>query len=402
MAKTWNGGPLNEGFVDLDQLVKRLEWLDNERRNDKNRILTIEERLTDVVSENVLLKNQIKDLEEEIQRFANIQSKIEQNESLIAQLRIDAFRAIEEKDKAHSEREKEIDAARRNGIDSVNRTLADLRKSIEPLQDIRKTLLARNEDSIRLGRMIEELQAKIDAVAMDKDEYARFQKSVEENRRQDAKRVTDIQAEVTAYRKRIEDMRGKFDLVSEGLRKVEQRMSELLAAENERKQSVTDFMEKQSLANLEYEKTWQQWKSAFDDIVAKAAGLDTQIETLENLQRSVKRSQDTLDEVTQRFDRRTNELVEMQRLMEEKLRQEWANFKADNQKRWTNYSLGQEEIQAEYRRNIEALQARMQAIEDASASALDDVNLRDELYISQLQDLFTMVRGWLEKMGKTS
>ena len=402
MAKTWNGGPLNEGFVDLDQLVKRLEWLDNERRNDKNRILAIEERLTDVVSENVLLKNQIKDLEEEIQRYANIQAKIEQNESLIAQLRIDAFRTIEEKDKTHSEREKEIDAARRNGIDSINRTLADLRKSIEPLQDIRKTLLSRNEDSIRLGRMIEELQAKIDAVAMDKDEYARFQKSVEENRRQDAKRVTDIQAEVTAYRKRIEDMRSKFDLVSEGLRKVEQRMSELLAAENERKQSVTDFMEKQSLANLEYEKTWQQWKTAFDDIVAKAAGLDTQIETLENLQRSVKRSQDTLDEVTQRFDRRTNELVEMQRLMEEKLRQEWANFKADNQKRWTNYSLGQEEIQAEYRRNIEALQARMQAIEDANASALDDVNLRDELYISQLQDLFTMVRGWLEKMGKTS
>ena len=402
MAKTWNGGPLNEGFVDLDQLVKRLEWLDNERRNDKNRILAIEERLTDVVSENVLLKNQIKDLEEEIQRYANVQAKIEQNESLIAQLRIDAFRAIEEKDKAHNEREKEIDAARRNGIDSINRTLADLRKSIEPLQDIRKTLLSRNEDSIRLGRMIEELQAKIDAVAMDKDEYARFQKSVEENRRQDAKRVTDIQAEVTAYRKRIEDMRSKFDLVSEGLRKVEQRMSELLAAENERKQSVTDFMEKQSLANLEYEKTWQQWKTAFDDIVAKAAGLDTQIETLENLQRSVKRSQDTLDEVTQRFDRRTNELVEMQRLMEEKLRQEWANFKADNQKRWTNYSLGQEEIQAEYRRNIEALQARMQAIEDASASALDDVNLRDELYISQLQDLFTMVRGWLEKMGKAS
>ncbi len=402
MAKTWNGGPLNEGFVDLDQLVKRLEWLDNERRNDKNRILAIEERLTGVVSENVLLKNQIKDLEEEIQRYANIQAKIEQNESLIAQLRIDAFRTIEEKDKTHSEREKEIDAARRNGIDSINRTLADLRKSIEPLQDIRKTLLSRNEDSIRLGRMIEELQAKIDAVAMDKDEYARFQKSVEENRRQDAKRVTDIQAEVTAYRKRIEDMRSKFDLVSEGLRKVEQRMSELLAAENERKQSVTDFMEKQSLANLEYEKTWQQWKTAFDDIVAKAAGLDTQIETLENLQRSVKRSQDTLDEVTQRFDRRTNELVEMQRLMEEKLRQEWANFKADNQKRWTNYSLGQEEIQAEYRRNIEALQARMQAIEDANASALDDVNLRDELYISQLQDLFTMVRGWLEKMGKTS
>ncbi len=90
----------------------------------------------------------------------------------------------------------------------------------------------------------------------------------------------------------------------------------------------------------------------------------------------------------------------MQRLMEEKLRQEWATFKTDNQKRWTNYSLGQDEIQAEYQRGVEALRVRMQSIEDASASTLDDVNLREELYITQLQDLFTMVRSWLEKMGK--
>jgi hypothetical protein len=43
----------------------------------------------------------------------------------------------------------------------------------------------------------------------------------------------------------------------------------------------------------------------------------------------------------------------------------------------------------------------MQAIEDSAASAMDEVSLHDELYVAQLQDLFTMVRGWLEKMGKT-
>jgi len=125
------------------------------------------------------------------------------------------------------------------------------------------------------------------------------------------------------------------------------------------------------------------------------------MQALENKHRSVKRSQDSLDEVTQRFDRRTNELIEMQRLTEEKLRQEWAAYKNDDQKRWTNYSLGQDEIQSDYQRSIQALQARMQAIEDSAASAMDEVSLHDELYVAQLQDLFTMVRGWLEKMGKT-
>ncbi len=400
MAQTWNPGN-SDSFVDLDQLVKRLEWLDNERRKDRSRISGMEERLNTLLSENTQLRTQIKDLENELAKYSNIQAKMDQTDSLLSQLRVDAFRALEEKDKNHSEREKEIDNARRNGIDSVNRTLAELRKSIEPLQDIRKTLVSRNEDSFRLGRMIEEVAARIDAVALDKDDYGRFQKSVEENRRLDGKKLMDVQSEMTAYRKRIEEMRGRVDLVNDQLRKVEQRMNELTASESERKSSVIAFQEKQALINLEYEKTWQDWKTAFDEIIVKAAGLDTQIQSLENTHRSVKRSQDTLDEVTNRFDRRTNELIEMQRLMEEKLRQEWTTFKTDNQKRWANYGLGQDEIQAEYQRSVEALQKRMQTIEDASASAMDDVNLRDELYIAQMQDLFTMVRGWLEKMGKT-
>ena len=41
----------------------------------------------------------------------------------------------------------------------------------------------------------------------------------------------------------------------------------------------------------------------------------------------------------QRFDRRLNEITEMQRLVEERFRQEWVSFKADDQKRWTNYTL---------------------------------------------------------------
>ena len=189
--------------------------------------------------------------------------------------------------------------------------------------------------------------------------------------------------------------------MNDNLRKVEQRMNELLSSESERKQSSISFQEKQSLTLLEFEKTWQEWKKAFDEIVVKAAGLETQMQSIENTQRSVKRSQDTLDEVTNRFDRRTNELVEMERLMEEKLRQEWSTFKEDNQKRWQSYQLGQEEILNDQKRTADVLQTRIQLIEDNYATQMDDVNLRDELYVSQMQELYTMVRGWLEKMGKT-
>lgn len=400
MAQSWNR-TVDDGFVDMEQIMKRLEWLDNERRKDKSRITALESRITDLNTSNTLLQTELKDTHEEIAKFTNLYNRIDLVDHQISQLRIDAFRQLEERDKSHTEREKEIDTARRNGMDSVNRTLSELRKSIEPLQEIRKTLLTRNEEYFRLNRMIEEVNSRIESASLDKEEYGRFQKTIEENRKQDAKRVTDVHTEMAAYRKRIDEMRGRVDLVNDNLRRIEQRMNELLSTESERKQSVLTFQEKQSLQLLEFEKTWQEWKKAFDEIVLKAAGLETQMQSIENTQRSVKRSQDTLDEVTNRFDRRTNELVEMERLMEEKLRQEWTQFKEDNQKRWQSYQLGQEEIFNDHKRVTETLQTRLQSIEDNYATQMDDVNLRDELYVSQMQELYTLIRSWLEKMGKT-
>lgn len=400
MAQVWIPTE-NDGFFDPEQINKRLEWLDNERRKDKNQITILAEQISALQSENIQLKSQIKDFQNEIARYSNIFPRIDQIESALSQLRVDAFRTIEEKDKVRSEKEKEIDLARRNGVDSLNRAIAEIRKVTEPIQDIRKTIQARVDEEFRLARLIEEVGNRIDAISQDREDFIRFQKAVEESHRQDMKRVTDVQNEMSAYRKRIEDMRGRVDLVNDSLHKIEQRINDLATSEAERKQTISTFQEKQNMINLEFSKTWQEWKTTFDEIILKAANLDTQMQALENTHRSVKRSQDSLDEVTQRFDRRTNELIEMQRLTEEKLRQEWAAYKNDDQKRWTNYSLGQDEIQSDYQRSIQALQARMQAIEDSAASAMDEVSLHDELYVAQLQDLFTMVRGWLEKMGKT-
>lgn len=187
MAQSWNR-TVDDGFVDMEQIIKRLEWLDNERRKDKSRITALESRITDLNTNHSLLQSEIKDLQEEFARFSSFQNRIDLLDHQISQLRIDAFRQIEERDKTHTEREKEIDSARRNGLDSANRTLSELRKSIEPLQEIRKTLLTRNEEYFRLNRMIEEVNSRIESAALDKEEYNRFHKTIEENRKQDAKR----------------------------------------------------------------------------------------------------------------------------------------------------------------------------------------------------------------------
>ena len=50
-------------YSGIEQLEKRVEWLDNERRNDKTNLASLQNRLTILEGENMNLRKQIKELE---------------------------------------------------------------------------------------------------------------------------------------------------------------------------------------------------------------------------------------------------------------------------------------------------------------------------------------------------
>ena len=52
----------------------------------------------------------------------------------------------------------------------------------------------------------------------------------------------------------------------------------------------------------------------------------------------------------------------MQRLSEDRLRQEWVTFKADDQKRWIGYTLSQDEGSKDVRRSMQKLEERIEPV----------------------------------------
>ena len=107
------------------------------------------------------------------------------------------------------------------------------------------------------------------------------------------------------------------------------------------------------MLQVERERVWKDWQARFEVIEQQTADIDTNLQALDTTHRAVKRSQGTLDELNIKVDRRVNEMAEIQRLSEERFRQEWVTFKADDQKRWTNYTLTQEEQRGEVSRQYE-------------------------------------------------
>ncbi len=386
--------------MDIEQLNKKLEWLDEERRKDKQTIASLQKSLSDLEDQQPAQLQRIQALENEVSRLSTSLLRFEQIEASLGQLRIELARMIQEVDKQAADRSREQEKIRLAEMETVQKSIGELRKGVDTLPDIRKALQARVDGEIALERELDELRQNVSQNQRTDEEYRRQIKLIEEGTRQDSKRLTDLQGEVSALRKRVEEQRAKWDLVNEAMRKVDMRMNELHAAESERRQAQVAFMEKQNMAALEREKVWKEWQRRFEQIEAQSANLDTQVQSLEATHRAVKRAQEGFEEITARFERRINEITEMQRLVEDRFRQEWASFRADDQKRWANYSLAQEEQQRELTRQISRIEERIVLLEDLTQEIQDLAYTVNEETLKRLQHLAVLTRDWAEEHGK--
>jgi hypothetical protein len=149
------------------------------------------------------------------------------------------------------------------------------------------------------------------------------------------------------------------------------------------------------MAQVERDRGWKEITSRFEAFISQTSDIDLQLNALETTHQAVKKSQDTFADLNQRLERRINEITEMQRLAEDRARQEWVTFKADDQKRWTNYNLAHEELLRDLREDLDKFTARLTQLDDAIQNQQDLLQQTTETTENQLQDLMNWAHEWL-------
>ncbi len=387
--------------MDLDQLQKRVQWIDEDRRKEKDALALLESRVVGYDGALNALGQQIKDLSSEINRLASIVTRMDQFDDTISQLRLETRRSVEELSKEIKRREEEANKVRLVDTKSQESALFDLRKEIEILPRLEQGLQTRSDEANRLNRLIEETRERIENVRREEEEYTRTMRLLEDGRRQDAKRIQDAQGEVLALRKRADDQRGQIEIVNMGMRKLDTRLNDLVNVEAERRDTMSSFLDKQNLVQVERDRTWKEWQARFETIEQQAAEAEAKLLTLDATQREARRMQTVLEELVQRVDRRINEITEIQRLSEDRFRQEWVTFKADDQKRWTNYTLTQEEQRSEILRQFDRFGERSNTLEDNFQEMHDVLTMANEETQNRLQTLLNLVHEWSTSFERT-
>ncbi|MEL7636905.1 MAG: hypothetical protein AAGU03_04020 [Anaerolineaceae bacterium] len=367
-------------YSGIEQLEKRVEWLDNERRNDKTNLASLQNRLTILEGENLNLRKQIKELEVLINRNSTQIASMDKYDNRIDRLNIELTKQIREVNERAENNLSEAQKRSKLEVDSTKKTIAELYPLMDMFDPIRTDISALKAEDSRLARLNEELKAKIQDVGRFDEDYRRSLHLLEEGRRQEAKRITDLQGEVASVRKRLEETRGRFDSFSDSFRTFDTRIAEIQSNEKDRRENQSQFIDRVNSSLVEKDKVFVSWEKRFAEIDQFNANLGSQIETLEKIRLSVTKAIQTSEEASQRFERRINEITELQRLNDDRYRQEWTNFKSDDVKRWTNYMLAHEEQTRETTQQFSNLTKQLQEMDDLTALMRDDLdNLSREI-----------------------
>src|SRR5215212_11356117 len=111
--------------MEFEQLVKRLEWLDEEHRKTRTVIITLEERMTALEANIDTVAKQIKPFPKQIADIASTAARLDQFDEIFARQREDMNKAIDEIEKRHQKREKEVTSRHQQDFEPIHKALSE-------------------------------------------------------------------------------------------------------------------------------------------------------------------------------------------------------------------------------------------------------------------------------------
>ncbi|GAB4545049.1 MAG: hypothetical protein Fur002_18830 [Anaerolineales bacterium] len=382
--------------MEFEQIIKRLDLIEKQQRASKDAVAALSERLNSFESSVDVASKQIKALSKQASENAPALKRIDQFEAMATKQRAELLKLIEEQEKQRARAEREI-------VKQFQPEIADLQKQLgqfkattaASLAELKKALKAHGDESQRILATLEDLKARVEGSQRASEDASGAFKAMDEARKNDLKRIADLQGEIAAVRKRVDENRDKHTIITDNIRNIENRFNELLSSEQERKQAQSAFIEQQAIAQLDRERAWKDWNAKFETFQKEASQIDVHIQELDDALRGAKKAQETYLELNTKLERRINEVTEMQRLAEERLRQEWIAFKTDDQKRWTGYSLSSEETLRDLRKDLQRAEERILPLTDSAQALQDQLHQVTDATEQQLQELMNVAHEWM-------
>jgi hypothetical protein len=381
--------------MDLEKALQKINDLESEVAVLK-KTLTSQTTKTNNLDEKVnSFLTTSRDQKKELERIGAVVGNLPQFDASIAKMRVDFNKKIEDTEKSMTADEKLKENLRRDEMKALNNALEKNKQDI--LKEFDQKLKLHLDETSRLVQKYKEIEISVGQKIQTDEESRSNLALLTSEFNQYKKKVENFTADIDIYKKRQDEIREKQDAILNSLRNNDARIEEIVNSEAERKQSFLNYVEQNTINQRDRERTWNDWQQQFDESIKQIYRL---LPELQNQQLELTKSKSAFDEVTQRFERRINEITELYRMLDEKFRQEWSTYKSDSDKKWSNVSIVFDEKQNGFTEQLDKVKERLLVVEDNTHEIQEVLLLMSKEIQKGMQGLMNMVDGWMDAFGE--
>ncbi len=371
--------------MEPSQVEQMLRWLDEERKRDKLLISALQERLEQQLQ---TIEGQSVDLERMHHDLVELRTQVRRNEELPAMIEKayrDLNHTLEEFKLATRRERQESEQMRRAEMEAINEQLTELDQKMRPLLRLDEPLKAREAGEQRLQGQLQTVANSIADLTKRTDDRLQSIVYLEEQRRADTRRVGALEGEMPPLRKSLDELAIKLTRLEDSIRKIPTRVDEAVQIAK----SYDPRIEELRVADFQREQRVKQFLDQAERVNAEVVRLVEQTQKYALLYNQNKQSLDALDAFQGRIEKRQNEIAEMQRITEERLRRQWEEWQATFARDWQKRQVSEED---RWRRQDLATQKSMEHM-----AVLDE---QVELYYREIVALWEELRAAVERWHK--
>ena len=389
--------------MQINQIASMIEWLDEERRRDKTTVLALEERFAQQLELLDQMQRRVKSVESDQSVIKQETMPAGKEREIVEQIRLEMAQMLENAEVRRLTAERE--AERRGEIqrETFQRSIRELAEKADRIEKQLTNIGGLQTEGDRLTNAMRVLNQEMDDLTKQLEGPDRRLTFLEEQRRTDARRLAEIETELPEYKKSMDSILPKMSLIEDLAVRNERRIQDYNQIDRERREQIQQFIDQQQLLTQQRDQQMADLSKRFGMHDEELQKNIERFEIWAQAYREMKRIIDDFNRIGERLERRINEVAEMQRLSEERFRQEWDDWRDEDQKRWKQLTLSSDEVWRNHDREFETFIRRVNDLEAMAPEVRSNIErlwqlerARAELYRERYQALLHEFDSGLE------
>ena len=373
--------------LELSQALQTIKWLDEERRRDKATIATLQEQ---VQGQDRQLAQQGAQIQEMQTALAGVQSVLTQATEfrrIVSSYRDELVLQMDQREETRRKGQIESDRLRRMEYEALTSNLNRLEKELSVLSRWEQDMSAFRAETQRLNEAFQRMDVSLGDMSQRSDDRVQAVTYLEEQRRADNRRISDLEQDATELHKRIEVVDKKIPLLEDTLRKQTTRIDEAIQETKKFEKPIEELR----ISDFQREQKMKQYVDQAEHVAREMERIREQTQGFIQQQQLVRQAQDKLERFQARIEKRQNEVAEMQRVAEDRLKRQWEEWQDKQDKQQKKRDVITEERWREQGRTI-----------DVHLKHLESLQAEADMHRDQLDTLWELRRSHTTSLLKSA